>query len=136
MYNLWCVHVYVCVHCLYICYCKYVLYICYCTYSSEMLFRYSYLVLLNFKYICKTKNHYMYILVIHYSIITIILYIAMLIILYSLPLPNGPQRDKTDLLTCAPNEDSNQPAHSRSLIRVFVVCMKRLYILGYPNCAQ
>ena len=27
-----------------------------------------------------------------------------------------PQREKTYLLTCAPNEDSDQTAHSRSLI--------------------
>ena len=37
---------------------------------------------------------------------------------------------------CVPNEDSNQPAHPRSLITVFVVCMKKLCILGYPNGAQ
>ena len=40
------------------------------------------------------------------------------------------------LLTCAPNEDSNQPAHPRSLIRVFVVHKKILWILGYPKRAQ
>ena len=34
------------------------------------------------------------------------------------------------------NEDSNQPAHPRSLIRVFVVCMKRFYILGNQKRAQ
>ena len=45
-------------------------------------------------------------------------------------------REKTYLLTCAPNEDSNQPAHSLRLIRVFVVHMKKLYTLSYPNCAQ
>ena len=36
----------------------------------------------------------------------------------------------------APSEDSNQPAHPHSLLRVFVVCMKKLCILGYPKCAQ
>ena len=45
-------------------------------------------------------------------------------------------REKTYLLTCAPNEDSYQPVHPRSLIRVFVVRMKKLCILGYPKCAQ
>ena len=30
-----------------------------------------------------------------------------------------PQRQKTYLRTCAPSEDSDQPAHSRSLIRIF-----------------
>ena len=33
--------------------------------------------------------------------------------------------EKPYLLTCAPNEDSNQPAHPRSLIRVFVVRIKK-----------
>ena len=40
------------------------------------------------------------------------------------------------LLTFAPNEDSNQPAHPRSLIRVFVVHMKKHCILGYSKCTQ
>ena len=43
---------------------------------------------------------------------------------------------KPYLLTCAPNEDSDQPAHPRSLIRVYVVRMNKLCILGYPKCAQ
>ena len=38
---------------------------------------------------------------------------------------NEPQCEKTYLLTCAPNEDSDQPARPRSLIRVFVVRMKK-----------
>ena len=46
------------------------------------------------------------------------------------------QRVRTYLLTYAPNEDSDQLAHSRSLIRVFVVRMKKVWILGYPKCAQ
>ena len=46
------------------------------------------------------------------------------------------QRGKTHLLICAPKEDSNQTAHLRSLIRVFVVRMKKLCILSYPKCAQ
>ena len=32
-----------------------------------------------------------------------------------------PPRDKTNKLTCAPNEDSDQPGHLPSLIRVFAV---------------
>ena len=47
-----------------------------------------------------------------------------------------PQRKTTNPLTCAPNEVSDQPAHSRSLIRVFVVHMKKLCTLGYPEFAQ
>ena len=30
-----------------------------------------------------------------------------------------PQRQKTYFQTCAPSEDSDQPAHARSLIRIF-----------------
>ena len=44
-----------------------------------------------------------------------------------------PQRQATYLLTCAPNEDSNQPAHPRSLIRIFVARVKKLCILIYQN---
>ena len=46
------------------------------------------------------------------------------------------QSEKTYLLTFAPNEDSNQPAHPRSLIRVFVIRMKIRCTFGYPKCAQ
>ena len=35
------------------------------------------------------------------------------------------QREKAYLLKCASNEDLNQPAHSRSLIRVFIIHMKK-----------
>ena len=41
---------------------------------------------------------------------------------------------KRYLMTYASNEDSNQTAHPRSLIRVFAVRMKNRCILGYPNC--
>ena len=47
-----------------------------------------------------------------------------------------PQLEKTYLLTCAPNEDTNQPAHLCCLIRYFVVRMKKPCILCFPNCAQ
>ena len=43
---------------------------------------------------------------------------------------------ETYLLTCAPNEDLNQYARPRSLIRVFVVRTRNFCILGYPKCAQ
>ena len=45
------------------------------------------------------------------------------------------QRKKTYLLTCASNEDSNQPVYPRSLIRVFFFCIKDLCNLGCPKCA-
>ena len=39
---------------------------------------------------------------------------------------NVPQLEKTYLLTCLPNEDSNQPAHPLSLTRFFVVAQSDL----------
>ena len=33
---------------------------------------------------------------------------------------------------CAPGEDSDQPGHSPSLIRVFAVSMKKAWVLSYP----
>ena len=37
---------------------------------------------------------------------------------------------------CAPSEDSNQPGHPPSLIRVFAVRMKKAWVLSYPLGAQ
>ena len=37
---------------------------------------------------------------------------------------------------CAPSEDSDQPRHPPSLIRVFAVRMKKPWILSYPMSAQ
>ena len=34
---------------------------------------------------------------------------------------NEPQHDKINKITCAPSEDSDQPGHPPSLIRVFAV---------------
>ena len=39
-------------------------------------------------------------------------------------------------MTCAPSEDSDQPGHPPSLIRVFAVPMKKAWILSYPLSAQ
>ena len=36
----------------------------------------------------------------------------------------------------APSEDSGQPGHPPSLIRVFAVCMKKARVLSYPLSAQ
>ena len=44
-----------------------------------------------------------------------------------------PLHVKTYLLTCAPSQDSNQPAPPCSLIRVSVVRIKTFCILGYPQ---
>ena len=37
---------------------------------------------------------------------------------------------------CAPSEDSDQPGHPPSLIRVFAVRMKKTWVLSYPLSAQ
>ena len=47
-----------------------------------------------------------------------------------------PPHDKTNKMACAPSEDSDQPGHSPSLIRVFTVGMKKARVLSYPLNAQ
>ena len=44
--------------------------------------------------------------------------------------------DKTNKMTYAPSEDSDQPGHPPNLIRVFAVRMKKACILSYPLSAQ
>ena len=39
-------------------------------------------------------------------------------------------------MACAPSEDSDQPGHPPSLIRVFAVRMKKAWVLSYPLSAQ
>ena len=43
-----------------------------------------------------------------------------------------PPHDKTDKMACAPSEDSDQPGHPPSPIRVFAVRMKKAWVLSYP----
>ena len=46
-------------------------------------------------------------------------------------------RDMTKpTIECAPSQDSDQPEHPPSLIRVFAVCMKKAWALIYPVNAQ
>ena len=47
-----------------------------------------------------------------------------------------PPRDKTNKMTCAPSEDSDQPGHPTILIRVFTVRMTTHWVLSYPLSAQ
>ena len=47
-----------------------------------------------------------------------------------------PPHDKTNKMVCAPSEDSDQPGHPPSLIRVFTVRMKKAWFLSYPLSAQ
>ena len=45
------------------------------------------------------------------------------------------RHDKTSKMT-APSEDTDQPGHPPSLIRVFAVHMKKAWVLSYPLSAQ
>ena len=47
-----------------------------------------------------------------------------------------PPRDKTNKMACAHSEDSDQPGHPPSLIRVFAVRMKKAWVLSYPLSAK
>ena len=47
-----------------------------------------------------------------------------------------PRHDKTNKMICAPSEDSDEPGHPPSLIRVFAVRMKKAWVLSYPLSAQ
>ena len=47
-----------------------------------------------------------------------------------------PSHDKTNKMTCAPSEDSDQPRHLPSLIRVFAVRMEKALVLSYPLSRQ
>ena len=47
-----------------------------------------------------------------------------------------PLPDKTNKMVCAPSEDSDQPGHPPSLIRVFTVRMKKASLLKYLMSAQ
>ena len=47
-----------------------------------------------------------------------------------------PPHHKTNKMACAPSEDSDQPGHPPSLIRVFPVRMKKAQVLSYPLSAQ
>ena len=47
-----------------------------------------------------------------------------------------PPNDKTKNVACAPSEDTDQPGHPPSLVRVFAVRMKKPWVLSYPLSAQ
>ena len=47
-----------------------------------------------------------------------------------------PPHDKTNKMTCVPSEDSGQPGHPPSLIRVFAVRMKLPWVLSYPSSGK
>ena len=49
---------------------------------------------------------------------------------------NEPPHDETNTMACAPSEDSDQPEHPPSLIRLFAVHMKKAWILSYPLRVQ
>ena len=47
-----------------------------------------------------------------------------------------PPHDKTNKMACVPSEDSDQPGHPPSLIRVLAVRVKKAWVLNYPLSAQ
>ena len=47
-----------------------------------------------------------------------------------------PVHIKTYKMACVPSEDSDQPGHLPSLIRVSAVCMKKAWVLSCPLSAQ
>ena len=47
-----------------------------------------------------------------------------------------PVHDKSNKMTCAPSEDSDQHGHPPSLIRVFAVCIIKAWVLSYQLSAQ
>ena len=49
---------------------------------------------------------------------------------------NEPRHDKTNKVACAPSEDSDQPGHPPSLIRVFAVGIEPAWILSYLLSTQ
>ena len=49
---------------------------------------------------------------------------------------NEPPHVKTSKMTCVPSEDSDQPGHPQSLIRVFAVHVKKHWTLNYLLSAQ
>ena len=51
-------------------------------------------------------------------------------------IPYEPPHDKTNKMACAPSEDSDQPGHSPSLIRVFAFRLKKAWIVSYPLSAE
>ena len=50
--------------------------------------------------------------------------------------PFEPERDKTNKMTCAPSEDSDQPGHPPSLSRVFDVCSMGSYGPKVSSCGH
>ena len=49
---------------------------------------------------------------------------------------NEPPHDKTNKMACGPREDSDQPGHLPSLIRVFAVRMKKAWVISYTMSTQ
>ena len=50
--------------------------------------------------------------------------------------PQHEKKNTHNKMACAPSEDSDQPGHPPSLIRVFAVRMKKPWVLSYPLSAQ
>ena len=55
---------------------------------------------------------------------------------YAIKLSRGMKKTNKSKMICAPSEDSDQPGHPPSLIRVFAVRMKKPWVLSFPLRAQ
>ena len=55
---------------------------------------------------------------------------------FSISTSNEQQHDKTNKMTYVPSEDSDEPGHPPSLIRVFAVRLKKLWVLSCLLGAQ
>ena len=47
-----------------------------------------------------------------------------------------PQHNKTNEMTCGPSEDSDQPGHASSLIKIFAVRLKKPWVFSFPLSAS
>ena len=56
--------------------------------------------------------------------------------IFMLPLLYELQHNKTNKMICAPSEDSDQPGHLPSLIRVFAVCSMDSWGSSASSCSQ
>ena len=56
--------------------------------------------------------------------------------LWGISKTDKPPHDKTSKMACALSNDSDQPGHPPSLIRVFAVRMKKAWVLSYPLSAR
>ena len=88
------------------------------------------------RYTCQADNCVHQTLTLLFKSIHFLIFCVKLCSLHMPESPNEPQHEKHQWSDCAPSEDSDQPGHPPSLIRVFAVRMKKAWVLNYPLRAQ